>query len=115
MPRFRPAILLAALWPLCAQGPSLQFEVAVMKPAVDPSRPGLIIHLPAESGYRGTNMTLLDYLRVAFQVRPDQISGPAWLSTETFDMEGKAGRTCTADELHTMLQQLLVERFHIRL
>src|ERR1043165_2006820 len=115
MSRFRPAILLAALWPLCAQDPKLQFEVAVMKPTADHNAPGLIVHLPGERGYRGGNMPLIDYLRVAFQVRPDQISGPDWIFTENFDMEGKADRTCTADELHTMLQHLLIERFRIRL
>lgn len=60
-------------------------------------------------------MPLLNYLMVALQVRADQISGPEWLTTENFDMEGKADRTCTADELHLMLEHLLEERFHIRL
>jgi uncharacterized protein (TIGR03435 family) len=93
----------------------LQFDVAVMKPTADRSLNGLIVHLPAETGYRGANMPLMSYLTVAYQVRPDQISGPNWLTTDNFDMEGKAGRTCTADELHQMLEQLLVERFHITL
>ena len=112
---FCPAMLFAAVWPLCAQEANLQFEVAVVKPTADRSLPGLIVHMPGERGYRGVNMALVDYLRVAFQVRPDQISGPDWISTENFDLVGKADRTCTADELHTMLQQLLIERFHIRL
>jgi len=112
---FRSAMLFTVLSPLCPQHAKVQFEVAVIKPTADRSAPGLIVHLPGERGYRGTNMLLLDYLRVAFQVRPDQISGPDWISTEYFDLQGKADRTCTADELHTMLQQLLIERFHIRM
>src|SRR5450432_3625080 len=112
---FCSAMLFVVVWPLFAQEANLQFEVAVVKPTADRSLSGLIIHLPGERGYRGVNMALFDYLRVAFQVRPDQISVPDWISTENFDLVGKADRTCTADELHTMLQQLLIERFHIRL
>jgi uncharacterized protein (TIGR03435 family) len=48
-------------------------------------------------------------------VRPDQITGPEWLSNEVYDMEGKSDRTCTADELHLMLQHLLEEQFHIKM
>ncbi len=82
---------------------------------MDRNAPGLIVHLPGERGYRGTNMPLLSYLTVAFQVRADQISGPDWLPTMYLDMEGKADHTCTADELHQMLQHLLVDRFQIKM
>jgi uncharacterized protein (TIGR03435 family) len=112
---FRAAILFTALWPVCAQDAKLQFEVAVIKPTADRMTGGLVVHLPGERGYHGVNTTLFDYLRVAFQVRPEQLSAPDWIGTEYFDLEGKADRTCTADELHTMLQNLLIERFHIRL
>jgi uncharacterized protein (TIGR03435 family) len=107
----------AMVSPLYGQDPNaaLQFDVAVIKPTLDKTAPGLIVHLPGESGYRGVNMPLLNYLNVALQVRTDQISGPEWLASEYFDMEGKAGRSCTADELHLMLQHLLEERFHIKL
>jgi uncharacterized protein (TIGR03435 family) len=109
----------AMICPLCGQDSkpdtTLQFEVAIIKPTVDTTVPGLIVHLPGERGYRGVNMALLNYLNVAFQVRTDQISGPEWLTTDYFDMEGKADRSCTADELHLMLQHLLEERFHIKM
>jgi uncharacterized protein (TIGR03435 family) len=122
MPALHRSILLAAaafIYPLFGQDPNpntaLQFEVAVIKPTVDRTMAGLIVHLPAESGYRGVNMALMNYLTVALQVRTDQISGPDWVASEYFDMEGKAGRSCTADELHLMLQHLLEERFHIKM
>lgn len=109
----------AMIGPLCGQDPSpnatLQFDVAVIKPTVDKTVAGLIVHSAGESGYRGVNMPLLNYLTVALQVRADRISGPEWRASEYFDMEGKAGRSCTADELHSMLQHLLEERFHIKM
>jgi len=116
------SFLVAALaigLPASAQTPApdagLQFEVAVMKPTVDSTQAGLIVHLPGERGYRGTNMPLLDYLSVAYQVRQDQITLPNGFPGGTYDMEGKAERVCTADELHLMLQHLLEERFHMKL
>jgi uncharacterized protein (TIGR03435 family) len=118
---YRRGILFAtlAVLPMCGQTPdptaSLQFEVAVMKPTVDTTVPGLIVHLPGERGYRGVNMPLISYLNVAYQVRPDQITLPDNAPAGNFDMEGKADRTCTADELHLMLQHLLEERFHIQM
>jgi uncharacterized protein (TIGR03435 family) len=121
MHALRRSILFAAasICPLFGQDPTpdtaLQFDVAIIKPTADRTLPGLIVHLPGESGYRGANMALMNYFTVALQVRTDQISGPDWLISEYFDMEGKAGRSCTADELHLMLQHLLEERFHIKM
>jgi uncharacterized protein (TIGR03435 family) len=116
------SFLVAALaigLPASAQTPApdagLQFEVAVRKPTADTAQPGLIVHLPGERGYRGTNMPLLNYLSVAYQVRQDQITLPDRFPSGNYDMEGKADRTCTADELHLMLQHLLEERFHMNL
>jgi len=113
------AVLVAgAMFSLRAQPPNpmagLQFDVASIKPAADPTVAGMIVHLPAETGYRGANSPLILYLQVAYQVRFDQITGPAWLNTENFDVEAKAGRTCTADELHVMLQHLLEDRFQMK-
>jgi uncharacterized protein (TIGR03435 family) len=43
-----------------------------------------------------------------------QISGgPSWMNADRFDIEAKAARPRTRDELHVMLQHLLEERFHL--
>jgi uncharacterized protein (TIGR03435 family) len=122
MMTLRWSLLVAALaigLPAPAQTPApnagLEFEVAVMTPTADTTQPGLIVHLPGERGYRGINMPLLDYLTVAYQVRQDQITLPEGFPGGNYDMEGKADRTCTADELHLMLQHLLEERFRMKL
>jgi len=98
-----------------AANPPLEFEVAVIKPTVDHSVPGLIVHMAGERGYHGVNMPLLNYFMIAYQIRADQITGPDWLSTDNFDMEGKGDRSYTGDELHTMLQNLLLDRFHVKM
>jgi uncharacterized protein (TIGR03435 family) len=55
-------------------------------------------------------------MTVAYTVTDRQItSGPAWLNTDRFDIEAKASRQRTTDELHIMLQHLLEERFGLKL
>jgi uncharacterized protein (TIGR03435 family) len=54
-------------------------------------------------------------LRVAFRIRPDQITGiPGWLESQHFDMQAKAEKPSSADELHVMLVNLLIERMHLK-
>jgi uncharacterized protein (TIGR03435 family) len=55
-------------------------------------------------------------MTVAYTVTDRQISGgPSWMSTDRFDIEAKAERPRTSDELHVMLQHLLEERFNLKL
>ncbi|HXS98298.1 MAG TPA: TIGR03435 family protein [Candidatus Limnocylindrales bacterium] len=116
MPRFLlAAMVLAAAAQTPATKAPLEFEVASVKHTVDREAAGRIVHLPGEVGYRGNNAPLMLYLQVAYQIRPAQIVAPEWVNSELIDVEAKAGRTCTADELHEMLQHLLEERFHMKL
>jgi uncharacterized protein (TIGR03435 family) len=92
----------------------LQFEVASLKQTVDPMAMGVIKRMPGDRGYFGTNMPLFSYLSVAYQVRHSLISGPDILN-EHYDLDAKAERPSTPDELHVMLQHLLEERFHMKL
>jgi len=53
-------------------------------------------------------------MTIAYSVTDRQISGgPPWMTTERFDIEAKAARPRTVDDLHTMLAHLLEERFHL--
>lgn len=54
-------------------------------------------------------------MTMAYTVTDRQISGgPSWMSKDRFDIEAKAERPRTIDELHVMLQHLLEERFHLK-
>lgn len=115
----RCLVFLTLFAPFChAQSPAatapVEFEVAALKPTADLSLPGRITRPVGGVGYHGTNMPLMSYIRVAYQVRDSQISGPEWLNTDHFDLEAKADRPASVDELHTMLQHLLEERFHMK-
>jgi uncharacterized protein (TIGR03435 family) len=60
-------------------------------------------------------MTLRALLMVAWRVKPDQIiGGPSWIDSDLWDMNAKAERPSSIDDLHIMLQNLLTERFRIK-
>jgi len=110
----RSFVFAAASLSLQAQTAPPQFEVASLKPTVDNTLAGIIKRMPGESGYFGTNMPLMAYIRIAYQLRDSQITCPDWLSRQNYDLNAKAEKPSTPDELHVMLQQLLLERFHMK-
>jgi uncharacterized protein (TIGR03435 family) len=94
----------------------LTFEVASVKPSAGcPPACGLIRQMPGGLRYHGEGVPLRVAMTVAYTVTDRQISGgPSWMNTERFDIEAKAARPSTSDELHVMLQHLLEERFHLK-
>jgi len=61
-----------------------------------------------------TYLSVRDYIRIAYQVREYQISGPEWLAAERFDIHAKlpaGGR----GQFREMLQNLLADRFQIKM
>jgi len=91
------------------------FEAASLKP-----HPGMITFSsdPALKGnrVRATASTLTDMITVAYHVRYDQISGaPGWAGSDHYDLDATAGdRPITNDQMRTMLQALLADRFQLR-
>jgi uncharacterized protein (TIGR03435 family) len=54
-------------------------------------------------------------IEVAYRVKYEQIvGGPSWLDTDRFDLQAKAEKSSSADELHVMLVNLLVDRLHLK-
>jgi uncharacterized protein (TIGR03435 family) len=95
----------------------LTFEVASVKPSIAGCPPacGLIRSTVGSQGYHVEGAFLKVIMTVAYSVTDAQISGgPSWMTTDRFDIEAKAARPGTVDELHTMLAHLLEERFHLK-
>jgi uncharacterized protein (TIGR03435 family) len=93
------------------------FDVASVKPAA--AQPMGMIRIMTRGG-PGTddpgrinyeNVTLKQVLNIAFDVKGYQISGPAWLDTERFDITAKVPQGSTKEQMHVMLQNLLADRF----
>lgn len=62
-----------------------------------------------------TNVTLMNVLLRAYDVKIYQVTGPSWLSSERYDIVAKVPQGATKEQLNTMLQNLLAERFHLAL
>jgi uncharacterized protein (TIGR03435 family) len=94
------------------------FEAASVKP-------GTPVQMPAGSRVKSTgarrsedpgrityqNTTLLDVLMRAYDVKRRQISGPAWLDNETYDIVATFPTGASKEQIPAMLQNLLAERF----
>lgn len=96
---------------------SLRFEVASLKPSQpDAQGPSIIRPTPGNQGYLGTNMPLRAYLMIAYVVRDSQIAGaPSWFATDRYDLNAKAEKPATIEELHLMLQNLLADRCGLKI
>lgn len=58
--------------------------------------------------------TLRDVIVTAYKVKPVQVTGPAWLTTEHYDIVAKMPPGSTRDDVPAMLQTLLAERFGLK-
>lgn len=111
MQRVIPALLVFGAVSALGQ----QFEVASLKPSDPGGRGGGIRPAPGGERYLATNVTPRLMLSVAWRVRPDQIlGGPAWLDTDRYDMNAKAEKPSTVEELHAMLVNLVKDRFKLQ-
>lgn len=90
-----------------------EFEVASIKP----NRSGRTdTHSDRDNNRLSiVNMTLKRYISRAYGVREDQITGPAWLDMERFDLVAKSELVPDAEQIGLMMQALLADRFKLTL
>jgi uncharacterized protein (TIGR03435 family) len=60
-----------------------------------------------------STMSLQDLIGIAYKVKPYQISGPAWLPQQRFNIVARMPEGATADDAPAMLQALLKDRFKL--
>jgi uncharacterized protein (TIGR03435 family) len=100
---------------LIAQAPAPPtFEVASVKPNAAgsnaPQRGSPFVGDRVTIG----NMTLQTIIQMAYQINPTEIMGaPSWIANERFDITAKAAAPSPSDQLRSMLQSLLAERFKL--
>jgi uncharacterized protein (TIGR03435 family) len=58
-------------------------------------------------------MSLQDLIGIAYKVKPYQISGPAWLNQQRFNIVARMPEGSSADDAPAMLQALLKDRFKL--
>jgi uncharacterized protein (TIGR03435 family) len=127
MRRLMAVAALLTLAALTATGQ--EFEAASVKPASEQDLPPVSLPAavaaqmgfgggpgtkdPGRIRYRGVSLKML--LARAYNISPDQVSGPAWMDSERYSIEAVLPPGTDADHLQLMLQKLLTERFGIRL
>jgi uncharacterized protein (TIGR03435 family) len=97
------------------------FEVASVKSS-PPFKPGVYFGPPrggpstSDPGQiTWTYATLKNVLMTAYDVKNYQINGPDWLGTERYDFAVKVPAGATKEQVRTMWQNLLGERFGVAL
>jgi uncharacterized protein (TIGR03435 family) len=98
-----------------AVGTRLEFEEASVRPASKRAPETSEIHggpgTAEPSRFTATYVSLQELLILAYDLPPDQISGPSWLTTEPYDVVAKVAAGVTPQQLQEMFQNLLKDRF----
>jgi uncharacterized protein (TIGR03435 family) len=122
---FAVGLLLAATASFGQTAPGTPtFEVATVKPSPTPDmakvwaevRAGKMPRFGAHVDAARAEyifMSLKDLIAAAYKVKLYQITGPAWLPTERFDIEAKMPEGASKDDAPGMLVSLLEERFKL--
>ncbi len=100
--------------PVQAAG-ALRFDTA----AIHPSRPGesgMIKPLAGGHGYTALNIPVKLMISLMYRIPMRQIEGaPEWLTADCYDVEARADGVYNVDDLHTMYQNLLADRFGLKM
>jgi uncharacterized protein (TIGR03435 family) len=92
------------------------FDVAAIKPTPPDQRGGIVHQLPGGQVYEIVGAPLRLIMTVAYTVTDRQISGgPDWINSDRWDIQAKADRRGTSDEMHAALARLLEDRFQLKI
>jgi uncharacterized protein (TIGR03435 family) len=113
-------VLLAVLAPALLPGQKtpgrVEFEVASIKPSPPPSAERLDVGLHIDGAQvRCSYLSLKDYIRMAYQVKDYQVTGPDWIASDRFDIAAKLPEGAPREQVREMLQSLLADRFQVKL
>jgi uncharacterized protein (TIGR03435 family) len=110
------AILLTASAHAQSPTPSkLQIDLASIRPA-STTQPGFqaIGPRPDGAGYTASYVPVKLMIAFMYRIPARQIlGGPEWLADDRYDVDAKADKKYTIDDLNTMFQNLLADRFHL--
>src|SRR5262245_30041888 len=60
-----------------------------------------------------TNVSLVNVLLRAYDLKAFQLSAPDWMSSERYDITAQVPSGASQEQCNRMLQTLLTERFHM--
>lgn len=98
--------------PTAAQTGRPTFEVASVKKLDQP--PSSIQSRSAGVTFTRTNTTVIGLIQFAYDVQPFEIvGGPDWVRQDAFEVNARAARELSLDEMRPLVQSLLEERFKL--
>lgn len=116
------AILLILTGALLGQTPPPAFEVAAIKIA----QPVVFTPEQIRAGVRPrvgmtidagcvdiAHLSLSNLIVQAYRIKPFQLSGPDWMSSQYFDISAKIPAGAAKEQVPEMIRSLLEERFHL--
>lgn len=114
MTKFLPVLLLFA----ALSDAQTTFDVASIHSSAlsrrgEQGMQGMEVIQPEPSALTLRNVTLKGALRWAYRVNYAQVQGPAWLDAERWDISARSGSEVSEDQLRSMLQNLLADRFRM--
>src|SRR5215831_5017721 len=89
----------------------LEFEVASIRPS--PPMEGKVdigMHIDGAQ-VRFNFLSVREFARIAWQLKDFQVVGPDWASSDRFNIVAKVPPGSTQDQIHEMMQNLLIDRF----
>lgn len=93
----------------------LTFDVATIRLSKQTDFNGGIKALPGGNGYTAQNVPVKLMISLMYRIAMRQISGgPDWLNSDRYNIEAKTDGSYSIDDLHTMYQNLLVDRFNLK-
>jgi uncharacterized protein (TIGR03435 family) len=60
------------------------------------------------------SQSLAELIRIAYEVKPYQVQGPDWITSERFDVAAKLPEGASKEQVPRMLEALLAERFGLK-
>jgi len=97
--------------------PRLTFDVISIHPSPPPAQGQRcpINSLKGADGYQVRCSTIKGMMSLMYKIPQRQIAGgPAWLNDDRFDIDAKADKAYSLDDLHTMFQNMLADRFGLK-
>lgn len=91
------------------------FEVASVKPSQQTVGPDYNNHIAiSHSAFTAHNATLRRLIAEAYELQSRQISGPAWLDQNEYEIDARASAPARPGAIDLMLRALLSDRFHLK-
>lgn len=96
--------------------PCLTFDVASIKLSSSDGHNAGMRTVPDGRGYSAQSVSVQEAVSLIYRIPMDHIKGaPDWVHTDRYDVEARADHSCSQDDLRVMFQNLLADRFNLKL